>query len=219
MNDEFYLKNFSHMIDQVFKENPQIPDFRINYPWCTGALGDPFAGIWFVAENPSLRMIEIVTNPDGGPPTAEAQWYASRGDKLFREMLVKHGYKQGSISSLGGWRCYITNVIKQAEYPKDWIEKPEIQRLKAAEIWAPVLNWELQYSKPRLVVIMGGRTESELNHLVKRGLVKLPQTFQITHYAYIGQRAEGHLGPMHPERIKKYDKEFDQVDKVFVTIK
>jgi len=130
-------------------------------------------------------------------------------------MLVKHGFKNGSIDSKGGWNCYITNVIKEADYTKNWREKSQAARNQAAEIWAGLLDWELKNSRPKLVVIMGNQPGILLAHLAAMGRIKLPKTEQIAHYSYIGQRAQGKLGPMHPLRIMEYDKEFARIRKVF----
>ena len=214
-----YLDGLSIETDQVFKANPNLFDHRPEHPWAIGSHGDPYAGIWFVAENPSLTQVERVRDPDGGLPTVEAQWWSSRGDKLFREMLVKYGFKSGSIDSQGGWNCYITNVIKEADYTKNWRKKTQEARYQAAEIWASLFRWEIHNSKPRLVVIMGQQTNKLLKHLATIGLINLPRTEKITHYAYIGQRAQGHLGPMHPQRIDAYDKEFHHIREVFDSLK
>jgi len=206
-----YWDQLANETDKVFKKHPECFDHRPQYPWLVGALGDPTAGIWFIAENPSLTQIERVQNPDGGPPTHEAQWWASRGDKLFREMLVKHGFKNGTIDSPGGWNCYITNVVKETDYASRWREKTQVARNHAAEIWASVLAWELSNSRPKYVVILGGPATSLLEHLNGLSLVNLPKNEQIKHYAYIGQRAEGKLGPMHPERVKRYSEDFARI--------
>jgi hypothetical protein len=214
MNSSYWIE-LSHQTDMIYEKHSSLKDARKKHPWLTGALGDPFAGIWFEAENPSQTQVERVSNPDGGTPTNEAQWWASRGDKLFREILVKYGFKSGSIDSPGGWHCYITNVIKEADYAKKWREKTQLARNGAAEIWASVLDWELETSKPKLVVVMGGQTQKLLDHLQSTGRIRLPQVERITHYAYIGQRPQGKLGPMHPERIQAYDQEFTRIRKIF----
>jgi len=213
--NETYWKGLAKETDRVFHSHPGLYDHRSQYPWLIGAHGDPQAGIWFIAENPSLTQVERVLDPEGGHPTVEAQWWSSRGDKLLREMLVKHGFKNGSIDSKGGWNCYITNVIKEADYTKNWREKSQAARNQAAEIWAGLLDWELKNSRPKLVVIMGNQPGILLAHLAAMGRIKLPKTEQIAHYSYIGQRAQGKLGPMHPLRIMEYDKEFARIRKVF----
>jgi hypothetical protein len=214
MNDSYWT-GLARETDKVFKSNMKLKDHRSLYPLLIGALGDPFAGIWFVAENPSLTQVERVQNPDGGSPTIEAQWWSSRGDKLFREMLVKHRFKTGSIESLNGWKCYITNIIKEADYTKDWRDKSQEVRNHAAELWAALFAWELENSKPKLVVVMGKQTATLVDNLVTTRRIHLPQTVWLTHYAYIGQRAQGKLGPMHPTRIATYDQEILHIRKIF----
>jgi len=204
--------------DRVFRSHPSLFDHRSEYPWLVGALGDPTAGIWFVAENPSLTQVERVQDPLGGPPTIEAQWWASRGDKLLREMLVKHGFKKGTIDSPEGWNCYITNVIKEADYTKNWREKTQTARNQAAEIWAGLLDWELKNSRPKMIVVMGNQADLLLQHLVSIGKIRLPKVERITHYSYIGQRAQGKLGPMHPQRVDKYDQELERIQNIYIKL-
>lgn len=214
-----YWSGLQQQIDHVYRNNPSLADCRDQFPWLVGALGNPEARIWFIAENPSLTQIERVQNPDGGAPTLEAQWWASRGDKLFREMLVKHKFKEGTIDSPKGWKCYITNVIKEADYTKNWRDKSQDARNRVAEMWSKVLAWELEHTNMQLVVIMGKQTAVLLYHLISVGCIKLPRTREITHYAYIGQRAQGHLGPMHPDRIKAYDQEFSRIREIYDGLK
>ena len=128
MNEVFW-SGLAIQIDIVFQSHSSLFDHRSEYPWLTGALGNPNSGIWFIAENPSLTQIERVQNPDGGVPTLDAQWWASRGDKLFREMLVKHGFKMESIDSPGGWNCYITNAVKETDYASRRREKTQAVRI------------------------------------------------------------------------------------------
>ncbi len=215
MKTEEFFDGLSKQIDLVFRSHRQHEDPRIQHPWLTGSLGDPFSGIWFIAENPSLTMVERATDPEGGPPTPEAQWYESRGDKLFRDLLVKHGFKSGSRESHGGWHCYITNVIKEADYASRWGAKTQTERNRIAEIWYPVLNWEMTNSNPRLVVILGKKVETLLNHLQRSKNLRLPETTLIQHYTYVALRPRGTLGPMHPQRVKEYDQEFAQVKQLF----
>ncbi len=210
-----YRQELITRIGSTFQSHPSLYDHQKEFPWLTGALGDPDSGIWFIAENPSLTQVERVLNPDGNAPTEEAQWWASRGDKLFRDMLVTHGFKSGTIDSPDGWHCYITNVIKEADYSSRWHEKSQEMRNQAAEIWVPVLAWELATSKPRMVVILGGAADQLLNHLVSVRKIRLPEKMNIHHYSYIGQRAQGKLGPMHPDRVKQYSNDFDMIRKKF----
>jgi hypothetical protein len=108
--DAFFAK-VGRLTDEVFRSHREIPDHRKQHSGLTGCLGDPFAGIWLVAEAPSLGRIESVRAHDDSP---EKQWSVSDGDKLFRAMLSKHGFKEGGSFECGGWCCYITDVIKSA---------------------------------------------------------------------------------------------------------
>lgn len=213
--DKQYWSGLAEQTGLVFRTHPSLYDHRHDYPWLTGALGNPHSGIWFIAENPSLGQIERVQNPDGGLPTPEAQWWASRGDKLLRDMLVRHGFKHGTIDSPGGWNCYIINVVKETDYASRWREKTQEARNRAAEIWSGVLAWELANSKPKYVVILGGPAATLLDHLLSSGKIRLPRHDQIKHYAYIGQRAEGKLGPMHPDRVRRYSEDFEKISTAF----
>ncbi len=108
-----YVTALKQKIDIVFRGHPDIFDHRKQFPWLTGFLGNPFAGIWFVAENPSLTMVERATKQKLELLTEENQWRVSKGDLLFRDMLVKHGFKEPPRDAAGGWNCYITDVIKK----------------------------------------------------------------------------------------------------------
>lgn len=211
MNIQEYYREFSNQIALVYKSHLKLRDHREHHPWLTGALGDPFAGVWFVAENPSLTMVERAYNPGGGSPTPEAQWYASRGDKLVREKLIKHDFKMGGVDSLGVWKCYITNVVKESDYAKDWREKTQALRNQAPEIWSSVFSWEVANSKPRLVVVMGKTTQRLLRHLERNESIRLPRTEFIQHYAYVAHRPRGKLGPMHPQGVQEYDNEIANI--------
>jgi serine/threonine protein kinase len=208
---ERYAGELDREIAAVFRRNPALRDHRQEFPWLQGWLGDPFAGVWFVGENPSLGMVERQQDRHGRTATPEAQWAASRGDQLLRRMLAKHGFKEGSAATAGGWRCYLTNVVKEADYTSRWRENTKDHLLRAAEIWAPVLCWELEAGRPHLVVAMGKQPLTMLRHLQRSGLVELPRVVGITHYAYIGQRADGNRGPMHGERVAEYEREFAEV--------
>jgi hypothetical protein len=213
MDKKQYFSEFGKQIDLVFNRHPELYDQRKNHPWLIGALGDPFSGIWFVAEHPSLTMVERA-----GPwreLTHETQWSESRGDKLLREKLVKYGFKKGGVDSKGGWNCYLTNIIKEAHYPEDWHRKSQDLRDQAVGIWLPVFQWELANSNPKLIVIMGRQVESYLTYLNGSGKIHLPRTEFIQHYAYIGQRAQGHLGPMHPQRVQEYDEQMANIADIF----
>ena len=204
--DDQYRAGLRRAIDDVFRNHPALPDHRRLHPWLTGALGDPHSGIWFIAENPSLGQIERVRDPLGGAPTEEAQWWASPGDKLFRNLLVSHGFKDAPIEAHGGWHCYITNLIKEADYAQRWRGSGAARHATAADAWLPVLLWELRSSRPRLVVALGQTVRKSLARLERNGL-PLPRTETIQHYSYVALRPRGTQGPMHPDRVREYGEE------------
>jgi hypothetical protein len=209
-----FLAGLGRLVEDVYNSNPLIPDRRSAYPWVTGYLGDPFSPVWFIAESPSLSRLETASVQDD-LMTPEMQWAVSPGDKLFRQMLTKHGLKRGGPFDPGGWCCYITDVIKSSYRVRDWAATPEEARFAVAEAWSPVLRYELELGEPRLVVVLGKTaTQKPLDHLVRRRLIApLPETITIYHYSYIGSRPSGPLGPMHPNRIKAWDEEFARIAK------
>src|SRR6266480_7961514 len=91
-----------------------LEDWLGAYPWLTGCLGDQFAPIWFIGENPSMAGVEAI---DKGSQTKSEnlQWNSHDGDRLFREAIVEVGLKSGLPETEGGWQCYVTNAIKAPE--------------------------------------------------------------------------------------------------------
>jgi uracil-DNA glycosylase len=211
---EDFREGLKRQISLVLRSHPEFFNHYHQHPWLTGALGDPQSAVWFVGENPSLGQVERVQDPQGGPPTEEAQWWASRGDRLFRDMLVTHGFKSPPAEAHGGWACYITNVIKEADYAQRWRESPVARRRAAAIAWAPVLRWELSHGNPRVVVALGKNVSTTLKQLEADGLVKLPDLKMVQHYSYVAMRPRGRLGPMHPQRVAEYDAEFAEIAKL-----
>lgn len=212
--DTRYREELLNQIDRVFASRPELRNHCQRFPWLTGALGEPGGGLWFVGENPSLGQVERVADPQGGPPTEEAQWWASRGDRLFRDLLVKHGFKDAPASAHGGWHCYITNVIKEADYAEAWRGSPAARQRAAALCWSPVLQWEIEQSNPRLLVALGKTVTRELELVAASG-VSIPEVVTIQHYSYVALRPRGKQGPMHPERVAEYSDEFAAVARMW----
>jgi hypothetical protein len=110
-------------------------------------------------------------------------------------------------------------VIKSVARTKDWNELRRTERHKIAEIWAPVLRWELELGRPRVVVSVGNSADAFLNHLLSRGLIpSLPLRKEVWHYAYVGQKPDvrrqpdgTHLGPAHPQRLAEWSEQFTAV--------
>jgi hypothetical protein len=203
-----YRAELSLRLDAIFRSRASIYDHRTRFPWVLACLGDPFAPAWFVAENPSLTQVERAS---GRPQTVEDQWNVSVGDKLFREQLVAHGFKDGTVDTPGGWRCYITDVVKSVDRVSTWSKRPESERQTTAEAWAPVLAWELELGKPKIVVAVGNNADRLLDHLLRKRLIpQLPLRLKIDHYSYIGSRPDARtgLGPQHPDRIAAWSQQF-----------
>jgi hypothetical protein len=141
------------------------------------------------------------------------KWWASKGDRLFRDLLYKYGFKETPPPEPGGWRCYITNVIKEPDYSKLWRNKSQALRNAAAVRWAPLLQWEIDQGRPNLVVALGNTVRRILAYL-DGSFVELPRVETVAHYSYIAHRPEGTLGPMHPDRVKRYDDEFGEIAEI-----
>lgn len=191
--------------DRVFRTHRQLVDHRGEFPWLTGSLGDPFSPVWFVAENPSLTQVRRVTGA-----TPEYQWSQSEGDRLFREQLVKHGFKEGEPFTSGGWHCYITNIIKSAAVAKDWnVTKSDMKRL-ILEAWAPVFRYEVTSGAPRVLVFLGAAPQKYATDLHRRGLIgNLPPTERIEHYSFLAFRPDHRGRPrQHPDRIAEWSDRF-----------
>lgn len=187
MDDAEYWERFCGQVARVFDDHPELDDHRERYPWLMGALGDPAAPVWFLAENPSLTQVALA----GQVRTPEAQWSQSRGDKLFRDVLVKLGLKSGGASSDGGWSCYITDVVKSAAIAGAWAALPMSRKKQVAEMWAPVLDFELNAGNPAVIVCLGERADLLLDHLRRHRLVPgSPPAVRVDHYSYISMRPE-----------------------------
>ena len=205
-SDPVFDRELRQRIDDVYRTNPRLPDHRSEFPWLTSYLGDPHAPVWFVAEYPSLTQVERAPFS-----TPEAQWNISIGDRLFREMLAKHGFKTGGEAAPGGWRCYITDIVKSTYRAKKWNAAAREELFAIAEGWSPVLAWEFETARPAILVVLGSRTKTLLDHLVERRLVPLPRTVMTAwSYVYVASRPDAarKLGPMHPVRLAEYDQQF-----------
>jgi hypothetical protein len=92
-----------------------------DYSWLYGALGAVPSDVMFVCENPSISGVRQahVDTIDGNAPDIEAQWWGGQRNpaaKRFRAVLYQMGLKTTSPDARGGWNCYITNVVKEANF-------------------------------------------------------------------------------------------------------
>jgi hypothetical protein len=191
-------------IDAVFETNPELRPFdhRKEYPWAIGYLGDVTYHKMFIAENPSLAGLRKTRNK---PPLQdpEMQWCVSPGDVHFREGLVLAHCKEGEPRDPGGWRCYITNIVKMAAQPKHWKQqkrKHSAEVIKTIRAFAPVLQAEIDLVEPTLVVVMGEDAQWFFDTLRGREIV-LPPECQVKHVIHYG---ELNYHPRDEAKLQKY---------------
>ena len=163
----------------------QINDF----PWLYGALGQVPSDVMFICENPSLGGVEKahVRTIGGGAPTIEDQWCGgvrSNAVKRFRAALCELGLKTTPPLQRGGWRCYITNVIKEADVVKDFNQR---KKQELAVAWADVLDWEIRRVCPKVILTVGDNATDLVRHLQDRRLVPdTPRPHKVMHYSNRG---------------------------------
>ena len=158
------------------------------YPWLYGALGDPGADVMFVCENPSLSALRAIReSPWDGPPDFDTQWTgnpSNRRDTRFRKVLCDLGLKDGAIWEPGGWRCYITNAIKQAAIVGEWGDTPWHEKLRAARLWSEILQTEFDAVRPATVFCIGGNAHWMVKWLQRNAGVDVPGPIRrIWHYS------------------------------------
>jgi len=110
-------------------------------------------------------------------------------------------------------------VIKEPDYVKHWQARTPEERNYVLVIWSSVLRWELEKSKPKLVILLGKKIEEHTKFLRLNGLIRLPETITIHHYSYIGSYPEGSLPPMHPDRVQSWDEDFAKLASRYEEIK
>jgi hypothetical protein len=103
------------------------------FPWLYGALGQVPSEVMLVCENPSLTGVGRADTRtiSGGAPGIEDQWCGgprSNCIKRLRPTLCELDLKRTPPLQPGGWRCYIINVIKEADVVRDFTarNKPQI---------------------------------------------------------------------------------------------
>lgn len=212
-----YEDKLQEQISKVLDSHRELPDYREKYPWATGFLGNPFTRVWFVGEIPSITQIRKA-HTSGLTP--EMQWNISGSDRLFREMLLRHHFKDAPSNGSEGWRCYVTDIVKMPwrdpEEWRKWSERRAPERTAVVETWAGVLGWELNTVRPKLIVALGAEVRRLLSDLVKKQLIpQLPQTRKIHHPSFYQRADRQGRSPTDPARLAEFDRQFSEVRRAY----
>ena len=161
------------------------------YKWLYGALGRVPSKVMFICENPSISGVERAhTNTiDDNPPDIEAQWYGSPRNPAasrFREVLFRLGLKSTPPNKRGGWKCYITNVIKQANVVKDQNNLETCVKKEQARDWTDILQWETFKVKPKYIFCVGGKSYEAIRMLRRENKLKINRFTKLWHYSARG---------------------------------
>ncbi|MCZ6837194.1 MAG: hypothetical protein O7G85_15575 [Planctomycetota bacterium] len=161
------------------------------YTWLYGALGAVPAPVMFICENPSLAGVKSghVNTPDGGPPDIEGQWWGgprNNAAKRFRVVLCETGLKTTPPATRGGWRCYITNLVKEANVASDQNDLPWSVRQRQSRDWADLLAWELGHVQPEHVFCVGQKSSTLVRMLQREDRLPNFHATMISHYSKRG---------------------------------
>ncbi len=189
---EFNMRHFENLRDKINDQLRDIPTEEArkqmnDYPWLYGALGQVPSNVMFVCENPSRRGVERANvRTLGNKPTIEDQWCGgakSNCVKRFRPALRELSLKTTEPLEPGGWRCYITNVIKELFEVRQFNTNSGAKKEEIAEEWANVLQWELEAVAPRTVFAVGGSAARLLASLMRRRLIPGIRVHEVMHYS------------------------------------
>lgn len=162
------------------------------FPWLYGALGQVPSNVMFICENPSLTGVERADSRTilGGRASIEDQWAggpSSNCIKRFRPALCEAKLKTTPPTAPGGWQCYITNVIKEADVVRDFVDR---DKQSLAIEWADVLRWEIQEVSPKTIFSVGDAATRLVKLVQSRGLIPaLPVPHKVMHYSNRGAGA------------------------------
>ena len=132
----------------VFARHPELRDHRRARPSLVGWLGDPQAAVWFVTAR---------QRADGRVPP------------LLGRALAGAGFANGGPLRAGGWRCYVTSMVKSVHEAGSGDPPSAVE----ARVWAPVLAAQLAEGRPALLVTVG-RPTCELLEGIAHMLPALP---------------------------------------------
>lgn len=165
---------------------------QLQYGWLYGAWGSVPARVMFVCENPSLKGCEATqSEAPADERDGNIQWNGDYRAKRFRKALCRVELKELPAESDEGWRCYITNVVKEVDLAGKYRDLPQPQKVMKAEQWADVLAWEWSEVKPARVFAVGGNAHQVLRRLRSKKLIPdQPEIHEIPHYSSRAGTAE-----------------------------
>jgi hypothetical protein len=159
------------------------------FAWLYGALGQVPSKVMLVCENPSLSGVEKAhfRTINGGPPTIEDQWAGGPTSNCItrlRPALCELGLKLTPPDRPGGWRCYITKVIKEADVVRDFTAR---DKQSLAIHWADVLAWEIEQVRPSVMFTVGDAATQLVRTLQEKRLIPaFPRSHKVMHYSNRG---------------------------------
>lgn len=185
-----YFKELRNRIHSRLEEL-RLPGWETqikDYSWLYGALGCVPASVMFICQNPSLKPMRTAhTNTiDGAPPDIEAQWWGGEKNnaaKRFRFALYQTGLKTTPPSERGGWNCYITNVVKEANITAEQRTLNTEELCEQSRRWSEILKWELSQVKPLHVICVGGKAAKSVTTLQRNGDLQSFCVHSIWHYS------------------------------------
>lgn len=184
-----------------------LNDWLADFPWLTGAIGDPLASAWFLAENPSLKGVREA-HASTASPSPNLQWTCAEGSasRLLRDAICEAGLKALGPCVDAAWSCYITNADKEPQP----VEKRNRGKGRGfmeqqATRWLPVLQAQIDRGDPKVLVCLGAQAERLLGLMRAKGL-EAPPSRKVHHYSYVWFRPESKTGrgPRHPDRVQEF---------------
>jgi uracil-DNA glycosylase len=102
-------------------------------------------------------------------------------------VLCALGLKDSPPAAKGGWRCYITNVIKEANLARTQAATKHRRRIEQARQWADILRWEVDAVRPTHVFAVGGRAHEVVLDLQAQSRLPKFAVHRICHFSDRGR--------------------------------
>lgn len=162
-----------------------------DYPWLWGALGQIPSDVMFICENPSEQGVKRAhRHPLGGQaPDFESQWWGGPRNyaaRRFRWVLCELGLKTTPWDAREGWKCYITNLVKEVNVVRYQNALCLEAKKRQAKVWAPILAWEIDRVRPQFIFCVGAKTYRLVRWLQREHLLSGFPVHPIWHYSARG---------------------------------